>query len=148
LFGFVLLFQMTVHIAAPYFNPYMIRHLRLDYTAYMGLIALAFISKLLFLPVIGRWGDRLGGPRLMQVGVFGSILLPVFWVFSSNYIYLAVVQVFSGATWAIFEMGCLLCLFDSISDKQRVSYISIFNLLNACGLLLGTLIGREFLYLM
>ena len=58
LLTYMLVAQVTVQVAAPYFNPYMLRQLDLDKGQYLILVASLFASKSLFLPMHGEFARR------------------------------------------------------------------------------------------
>jgi len=57
---YLLAVQVAVHLAAPYFTPYMLVHLELSYTQYMLLLGFGFLGKIIALPWVGssRCGVR------------------------------------------------------------------------------------------
>ena len=48
------------HIAVPFFTPYMLRDLHLDYATYAGLTAIPIVVKALFFPLLHPLSERFG----------------------------------------------------------------------------------------
>lgn len=142
---FLVVFQMAVHISSPYFNPYMLQQLDLPYVEYMGLVAVSFLTKILIFPRLGQFGKRVGPFRLMQASILGTACLPLLWMVSQNYIWLAATQIASGAVWAVFELGMTLALFEAIRDDERTDFLSLYNFVNAAAIVGGSLIGARLL---
>lgn len=77
----------SVCIAAPYFNVYLIRHLKVSWS-YIGLInIIATLSSLYCLKLWGRIVDQFGCKPLMNVACMAKTLYPLMWVMvtPSNY---------------------------------------------------------------
>ena len=91
--------QAAVQIAGPYFNPFMLGELHFSYTIYAVVICAATVAKVYFLPTVGRIADRLGVRRVFWASAVGSIFVPLLWLASHNWVYLVVVQVYSGMVW-------------------------------------------------
>lgn len=145
LIRFMLLFSVSVNISSPFFNAFMLKRLSLEYAAYMGLILASMLAKMLILAVFEKKSFNFNPLFLMKVGLFGAALSPISWVFSSNYIYLLVIQLFGGAMWGIYELGLMLVLYAVIRDEDRTSVLSVFNFSTAVTMLLGTSIGGSIL---
>lgn len=142
---FLVIFQVAVYISSPFFNPFMLQQLQLPYTEYMALVAVSFATKILIFPHLGEFGKRVGPFKLMQASIFGTACLPLLWMVSHDYTWLLVTQIFSGAAWAVFELGMTLALFESIRDEERTGFLSLYNFVNALAIVGGTLIGAKLL---
>ena len=141
LLAYLLAAQVGVQISAPYFTPYMLGQLRLSYLQYVLLASTAYAAKIVFLPALGRLADRWGTTQLLWVSGLLIAPLPAMWLVSDNLAYLFVLQVYSGAIWAGFDLAMLLLFFETISAEKRVAILTIFNLANATAIVLGSLLG-------
>lgn len=139
--GFLLFFGIAVNFSSPFFNPYMLKRLELSYTAYMGLIAASFLAKIVVFHASSKISHRFNALAFMRAGIIGTCFLPIVWVFSSNYLYLLVMQILSGAIWAVYDLGMTLALFGTIRDEERTSFMSYFNFASAGMVTLGTMAG-------
>lgn len=138
---YLLLAQMGVQISAPYFNPYMLGQLKLSYLQYVLLSSAAYVAKIAFLPALGRLADRWGTTQMLWLCGLLIAPLPAMWLVSDSVAYLFVLQIYSGAVWAGFDLAMLLLFFETISAEKRIAILTIFNLANATAIVLGSLLG-------
>ncbi len=138
---FLMAVQTAVHVSGPYFNPFMLKVLRLSWVDYMGLLSLGFFGKMLSLPWAGRFANRWGADRLLWVGSVGIVPISALWFFSQNAWYLAFIQVLSGLVWGCYELAMLLQFFRQIPGERRVAVLTIYNLGNSAAMVAGTFIG-------
>ena len=138
---YLVLVQGMVQISGPYFTPYMLRHLDLSYIAYAGLIAIAFLAKIIALGTWGRLAAKRGAEWLLLLG--GAMILPLatFWIVSENYLWLLFIQAVNGFAWAAYELGFFLMLFESVPIRRRVRMLTIYNMANTLAWCGGALIG-------
>lgn len=146
--AFLLAFQLSVWIAAPFFTPYMLERLDLSYVRFTALTGAALGARVLLLPLLGRLAHRRGTRWLLWVGAVGILPLPTLWLVSDAFAWLFALQLVAGAVWAAFELATLLSFFEYIPAASRTTVLSMYNLANAlaiaAGALLGTLILRAF----
>jgi MFS family permease len=140
----LLAMTMAVHVAAPYFTPYMLRHLGLSYGAFTLLTAGAFVSRVFALPLLGRLAQRLGTRALLLFGASGIVVLPPLWLISNDLRWLLAVQLVSGVMWASFELAAMLSFFEGIPRRERTSVLTLYNFTNAGAIALGSLLGGAF----
>jgi MFS family permease len=138
--------QMAVYIASPYFAPYMLKKLELSYGLYTALIAASFAARILVLPALGRFAHMRGARRLLIWSACGVTPIPALWLLSSDPIYLFALQIVSGVAWGGVELATLMLFFEHIDPIERTSVLTCFNLLNACALAFGSLIGAGLFY--
>ncbi|MFM9965197.1 MAG: MFS transporter [Planctomycetaceae bacterium] len=143
---YIVVVQFGVWITGPYFAPYMTRKLHFSYVDYSVLIAFSFVFKILALPLCGRLAKRWGARRLLTIGGIGIVPLAGMWSVSDNYAWLCVTQVIAGLSWAAYELAFFLLFFESIPAKERVSVLTLFNLLNSLALAAGAMIGGFILH--
>jgi hypothetical protein len=142
---YLLVAQAAVYISGPYFNPYMLGQLRLDYLGYMVLTCAAMAAKVVFLPALGRLAERWGASRLLWAGGLAVAPTPVLWLVSDRLAYLFALQVYSGMVWAAFELATLLLFFETIPTEKRMGVLTIFNLANAAAIACGSFLGAGIL---
>ena len=143
---YIIVVQFGVWITGPYFAPYMNRKLLFSYSDYAVLIAFSFVFKIMALPLCGRLAKRWGARRLLTLGGIGIVPLAGMWSVSDNYAWLCVTQVIAGVSWAAYELAFFLLFFESIPAKERVSVLTLFNLLNSLALAAGAMIGGMILH--
>jgi MFS family permease len=147
LLAYLLTLQVGVQISAPYFTPYMIggAALQLSYAAYMGLIAAAFLSKILALPALGHFAARNGARRLLRFAGMSVVPLPALWTLSHDYRALLAIQLLSGVAWGAHELATFLLFFDAIRPEERTQLLTRYNLANAFAMVTGTSLGAVLL---
>jgi MFS family permease len=143
--GYMLLVQFAVHLAAPFFTPFMISHLRLSYGSYAALIAVAFIGKIAAMHWAGSLASRLGPRRLLWIAGLAISPLSAGWLVSQNYVWLAVLQLVGGCAWAAYELAMLLVFFDAIPSRRRTAVLTLYNLGNAVAIACGAFAGAAIL---
>jgi len=137
--------QAGVYVSGPFFNPYMLKVLEFSYAGYAILLGTSFVAKFLLLPLWGRYAHRRGAQSLLGIGVCGVIPLSMGWVFSDNYTWLLILQVFSGAAWGAYELALMLLFFETIPERDRTNILTVYNLANSIALVLGSTLGAAIL---
>ncbi|MBN2491142.1 MAG: MFS transporter [Planctomycetes bacterium] len=145
LLGYMILLQVTVYLAAPYFTPYMLGPLGLSYGEYAVLTGAAFAARVAVFPLLGRVAERFGARTLLFWGGFSVAPVAALWTLSDAFAYLFVLQVLSGIAWGAFELSTLLLFFETIPRAERVSILTAFNVANAGALVTGALLGGALL---
>jgi hypothetical protein len=140
----LLAMTLAVHVAAPFFTPYMLRHLGLSYGAFAMLTAGAFAARVLALPLIGRAAQRYGSRRVLWFGASGIVFLPPLWLVSDDLRWLLLVQLASGLVWGAFELSAMLSVFEGIDRRERTSVLTLYNFTNAAAIAGGSLLGGAF----
>lgn len=137
--------QVGVHVAGPFFSPYMLKELKWDYTQFAIVLGASYIAKIACLPAWGRMAHRMGAHRLLWIGAMGIVPLAGGWVVSSNYYWLLVLQVMAGAAWGAYELALVLLFFETIPESERTSLLTLYNVANSAALATGSLIGAAIL---
>ncbi len=147
LLAYLLAVQTSVHIAAPFFTPYMLGEgaLGLSYVGYMTLIAASFVSKIFALPWLGHFSARHGARRLLRLAGLSIVPLPALWTFSNDFSVLLAIQLVSGVAWGAHELATFLLFFDAIRPEERTRVLTWFNLASATAMVVGAAAGGWFL---
>ncbi len=142
---YLVVVQAAVQMAGPFFTPFMLRKLEFTYGQLVALFSVAFVAKVLSLPVWGRVAKRIGARRLLWIGGIGVVPLSAAWLLSQHIAWLMVVQITGGVTWAAYELAFFLLFFESIAEEERTSVLTLYNLLNTTAWVAGSLIGGALL---
>ena len=142
---FAVAMQVGVHVAGPFFWPYMLNELRFSYTACAILIGVSYVAKFVCLPWWGRLAHHTGAQRLLWIGAIGIIPLAGGWAVSSNYWWLLALQLLAGAAWGAYELALVLLFFETIPEAERTSLLTLYNVANSAALAAGSLIGAGLL---
>lgn len=135
------LMNFAVFISGPFFTPYMLKELRLDYLTFTLVNASSIIVKVLSLPVWGKTVDRFGARRVMSLAGFLMPLVPVLWLFSENITWLIAIQIYSGFIWGGFEIAIVSFIFDITTPQKRVTGVAYYNMVNGLAVISGALLG-------
>jgi MFS family permease len=133
--------NFAVFMSAPFFAPYMLKDLKLDYMTYTMISATATITKLIVVPRWGRACDQFGCRKVLMLAGFLMPMCPILWLFCSQNWYLLLIQVYAGFVWAGFEMAVINLMFEATTPELRVSYLSYFNVLNSIAIFAGGMAG-------
>lgn len=138
---YLVLVQGCVQISGPYFTPYMLKHLHLSYLAFTGLIAVAFIAKVISLAAWGKLARQRGAGWLLTVGGTAIVPLSSLWIVSQNFYWLIFIQTINGVAWAAYELGLFLMFFEALPASQRVRMLTIYNMANTSAWCIGATLG-------
>jgi MFS family permease len=126
-------------VAAPFFLPYMLRDLHLDYSTVGLLMAVPAIVKALTMRWWGGVADRIGpGPLLRRMG---WVLLPVsaMWLFSGNVGWIVAAQAYAGLAWGGMELALASALLQT--TRGREDAIALFNVVDGAVMIFGSAVG-------
>jgi MFS family permease len=138
-----LLVLMTgaVHLSSAYFTPFMLQKLGLSYAQFTMLTGTLVMARVLSSTYWGDIARVFGNRRALQVAAVLLVPLPGLWLVSTNFGYLFVLQLFAGFAWAGFDLATILNFFDCTDHRDRARVLSLFNLLNGCAVVVGSLVG-------
>ena len=138
---YITLFKFAVNIASPFFAVYMLRDLQFTYLQFTAVTAAEMIASF---ATMGLWGKLIDGKGTKFVIYASGILtplIPFFWLFSKNFYYLCVVEIFSGIAWAGFNLSSSNFIFDAVKPENRVRCIAYFKFFEGIAVFAGALIG-------
>lgn len=139
---FLLIFVVTsVNLSAPYFTPYWLKKLQLDYFQYTVLTAVSFMARVVASPYWGEIARNFGNRRALQVALVLIIPLSALWTVSESFAYMIALQTLAGFAWAGFDLCHILNLYDCTNDRDRAQVLSLFSLLNGTSIVVGSLLG-------
>jgi MFS family permease len=149
---FTSLTSFAVAIASPFFSVYMIKDLKLSYFAFTIITLSSLISQILFFSFVGKLSDKIGTVKVMKISGFLVSFVPLFWIFSIFLgncpqliliIYLFVVELFSGFSWAAFNLASSNFIYDAVTKQKIILCFSYFGFINSIGAFLGGFIGGQ-----
>jgi hypothetical protein len=132
---------LGTQMAAPFFTPYMLRELALDYRSFAALSALSILAKVFTYPCCHGLAERIGLRRLLCWAGVGVALVPVIWAVSSSFPALMFAHVVGGAVWAAVEYASFQLLLDAAPADLTAEFFSISNGLTGLGQVIGALSG-------
>jgi hypothetical protein len=139
----VVLFALMVaaYIASPFYTPFMLKRLHLDYLHFMILVGVVPLAKVATLPLLGRVARRYGARRLLWIAVLAMAPPAGAWALSHNFAWLLVLQTGSGAAWAAYELATFLLVLEYVPEHQRTGLMTSWNLVSALGQATGSFLG-------
>ena len=135
------LMNFAVFTSGPFFTPYMLKDLRMDYLTFTLVNGVSILIKVLSLPIWGRAVDRFGAKRVMTLAGYLMPVVPVLWLFSGKVSWLIAIQIYSGFIWAAFEIATVSFIFDITTPEKRVTGMAYYNMFNGMALICGALFG-------
>lgn len=138
---FLMLMNFAVYISAPFFTAYMLYDLHFSYTKYMIILSVPLIAKYFSLPVWGKFSDQYGNKKIMSLTGYLMPIVPILWIFSTNYYYLIIAEIFSGIIWAGFDLSTFNFIFDSTTPQKRARCVSYLSVTTGIMVFLGTMLG-------
>jgi len=147
---FVASITLATAVASPFFAVYMLKNLELSYLAFTIIIIAPVIGTLIFLPSWGRFSDKHGNIRILQITGLLISLIPVIWVIASfvplpshfHLIFLLIgVEIFSGFAWSGFNHGAATFIYEAVSKEKMAYCFSYFNILVSIGAFIGAILG-------
>jgi len=140
--------HVAVLIAGPFFVIYMLQDLHLSYWEYGGWLAAGILGQFLTLTGWGHFGDRYGNKALLTVTGFTVPFLPMGYLFSTNWAFLATLNFLGGVTWAGLSLGLQNYVFDTVRSEDRTKAVALSNTVNALGWSLGALVGSWLIHVL
>ncbi len=137
----VLVAQVGVQIAGPYFTPYLLHTLGFSYGAYVLLLTASHAARIASLPLLGRLAQKRGAMAILRVGALGIVPLPLLWLISPSVPWLVCVHLLSGAAWAAYELGIFLLLTEATRPDERAPRVALYTLAHATATVGGAVLG-------
>jgi MFS family permease len=139
--SYVSMLHLTTNVAGPFFAVYMLMDLQISYSQYAIITGAAAISTFLTMSYWGRVSDLLGNKKILEITGFLVALIPFLWLLNNRFLYLVMINLFSGFAWAGFNLSSSNFIFDSTSPKTRAESVSYFNLFKGLAVVIGASIG-------
>ncbi len=140
--------SFSVYLCSALFTVYMLRDLHFGYMAYTVVISSEFLARIVSLIFWGRLVDRQGSMKVMKIASVFIPFVPVLWLFSSNVVYLVLVQLLSGTVWAAFDLSNQTYVYREAPHEKRLRYIVYQKSLTTFAMSMGALAGALILPVM
>ncbi len=138
---FLTLMNFAVYISAPFFTAYMLYDLHFSYTQYMIILSVPLVAKYFSLPIWGKFSDQYGNKKIMSLTGYLMPIVPILWIFSTNYYFLICAEIVSGVVWAGFDLSTFNFIFDSTTPQKRARCVSYLSITTGIMVFLGTMLG-------
>lgn len=126
---FIAFWNFAVYFTAPFFAVYMLKSLKLSYTAVATYAVLSSVADLVSVQFWGRFSDRETNKPILLLSSFFAALIPYGWLFTnrSTSFLLVLLHLQGGLFWA----GIRLCTGNLVlkisPTTSRSIYFSVFN---------------------
>ncbi|MBS3100934.1 MFS transporter [Candidatus Woesearchaeota archaeon] len=138
---YVALFKFATSIASPFFAVYMLKDLGFTYMQFTAMVAAELVASFIAMGVWGRIIDSRGTKFVLYIGGMLAALVPLMWLFSHNFYYLIAVEMFSGISWAAFNLSASNFMFDAVQPENRVRCIAYYKFFEGISIFAGALLG-------
>lgn len=142
------LVSLAINISSPFLAVYMLKTLNFSYTFFMAVTLASVITTLLFVGLWGKFADKYGNLKVMQITGALTPILPFLWFASiwipgkiGVFIYLILVECFSGAIWAGFNIAAGNFIYEAVTRQRVAICATYFNILAGLGVLIGSMTG-------
>jgi MFS family permease len=143
---FLMLFNVAVYLASPFFAVYQLSVLGFDYWTFTLLASASAISSFCTMLLWGKFVDRIGARNVLVSCGLLIPLVPFLWTLTVDPWKLGVVEVFSGVVWAGFNLSVSTYLFDATDRKTRTRKLAEYTLLVQVAVFAGALLGSGVLH--
>ena len=142
-------FSIMIGVAGAFWAVYMLRELAFSYVWFMAITVSGTLFQLMFLPLLGKFSDRFGNIKLMQISSILIFVIPGLWLLSALIssdigvkIYLLFVPaIVSGFAWAGYNLAANNYVYDAVKNRKQAFGVSYMNLLVGVGTFIGASIG-------
>jgi MFS family permease len=133
--------QLVVYVGSPYFAPFMLKELRLDYTQYMAAAMAVTAMKFVSLPGWGQVVDLYGARPVFGVAALLVAAVPFPWILSEGLVAVLLAQSLSGFAWGSYEVSFFSLALESSTRQVRPQIFAALNIMNGAAQLAGSLAG-------
>jgi MFS family permease len=134
-------FHVAAMLAGPFFVVYLLRDLHLTYFQYGVWLAAPIVGQWLSLQEWGRVADAYGNKKVLVLTGLIIPILPILYLFSSNWLVLVGINLLSGLIWPGFSLSLGNYVFDAVQQGDRTKGVAIYNTVNAIGAGVGAMVG-------
>ena len=108
----------------------------------MAILFSSALFSLIFLPLAGKFSDKYGNIKLLQISALFFTIAPLLWLFSRNPLWLGTVpQIATAIANSSLVIAYTNFCYNSASREHRALCISYSNVLIGIGTFFGALIG-------
>ena len=135
------IWMMGIHIAAPFFAPYMVQELGFA-KGTVGLVStITTLASLAGMRIFGPCIDRRGARWVMIATGLAIPLVPLTWVFVRTPWHAGIIALLAGSTWAGYNLGSLHLLLSLAPEDHRERNVALLNTLSSAAAIVGPLVG-------
>lgn len=140
---FSVAFNFAFMLASPFFAVYMLKNLDISYEYYGIATSITIIAQLITSSYIGKLADKYGDKPIAILGVLGTTLVPLLFLFiTPQRLWLLIpVQAFSGIVWAAADIARFNLLLDLTDPKRRAIQVAEYTMYANMSLIIAPILG-------
>ncbi len=142
---FMTFMAFAMNFASAFFSVYLLQDLHFNYLQYTLVTLAGTVVSFLFMAYWGAKADAHGNRLIFTITSFVLPLIPLLWLFSASFYYIALVQAFASFIWAGFSISAFNFVYDAVETDKRTRVISYYNILGGFAVVAGTAAGGFFL---
>jgi MFS family permease len=141
MFMSVFILLAATFLTAPYFSVYVLADLKYDYFRYTFLMTIGPLMTYLFMKRWGQLADTFGSVRILKAAFFLIPTVPLLWTFSRNFIYLSLVEMYSGVIWGAYLIGINNFIYEAAEPRLRTGVNAYYGFLSGLAQFGGAMAG-------
>lgn len=135
-------FSFSMGVSSPLVAVYLLRTLEFSYSTYMTIIISGTFFSLLFMELWGKFADKFGNYKTLQLACIFVPITPILWIISASPIYLILVpSLIGGIFWTGFALSSGNFIYDNVKKEKRGAAVSYHNMIIGIGTFLGAGLG-------
>jgi predicted MFS family arabinose efflux permease len=139
--GVAALWNLSLNVAGPFFNVYLVKNLRATATMVGFLSVVSAIAGLLVQRRLGELADRWGPRRVQLISGLLIPILPFAWLFVTSPWHIVPINILSGILWGAFNLAAFNYMLLITPAEQRARYSALYQLVIMVSLAVGAAIG-------
>jgi MFS family permease len=139
--AFVALTHFSAQVAGPYFLPYWKYELKYDTSHWVVMSGAATLASILMLPLWGRFSNRFGNKCTLFLTGLAISIIPLGWMFTTDFYVLVSVNLFSGVVWSGFNLSSWNYILEAVTPHKRARCVAYFNIVCGLGMFCGSMVG-------
>ena len=141
MFASVFIMLAATFLTAPYFSVYVLVDLKYDYFRYTFIMTIGPLMTYLFMKRWGQLADTFGSVRILKAAFFLIPTVPLLWTFSRDFIYLSLVEMYSGVIWGAYLIGINNFIYEAAEPRLRTGVNAYYAFLSGLAQFAGAMAG-------
>ncbi len=137
----VFMLMAATCLTAPYFSVYVLAELKYDYFRYTFIMTIGPLMTYLLMKRWGRMADIFGSVKILKAAFFLIPMIPLFWTLSGNFIYLSLVEIYSGVIWGAYVIGINNFIYEAAEPRLRTGINAYFGFVSGLAQFGGAMAG-------
>ncbi|HLP41045.1 MAG TPA: MFS transporter [Fibrobacteria bacterium] len=134
-------FTGAAAMSGPFFSVWYLRDLHYDYLTVAIALSATVLGSIAGLPLWGRLCDTIGTSRTLRISGLLVCFIPIPFLFASAPHWIWLINVYSGATWAGYNLANFNHLLSATESRQRTHYIAFAALIGGVMGFAFTMVG-------